>query len=280
MNTVGLTRKRWSSPEKYRRIDRSRFSARWSTVVGTTLGWTPSGTTSVAKNRWITPSSGSSSSPRWSPTTRSGRSTSTLWYLSVCPLIPDTSPDESTTMKSAPSCLACSCKRGDAADHRQEVALRRRRADEVQRVGRRERLGLEILRASNDLQRDRRRRPHGLLTDIRVQDRRGPARRERSRQELARQRGLPGIHAADQEHRVLRSHRLVDERLVLVHIRLRVPPPRRPVARVRASIRPGRPLARTAVSRWSRWSSWALGSAHAFEPCLWSGCDRSRWRSS
>jgi hypothetical protein len=33
---------------------------------------------------------------------------------------------------------------------------------------------------------------------------------------------------------VLGPNRLVDERLVLVHIRLRVPPPRRPVARVRA----------------------------------------------
>ena len=38
-------------------------------------------------------------------------------------------------MKSAPSCLARSCRRGDAGHHRQEVALRRGRADEVQRVG-------------------------------------------------------------------------------------------------------------------------------------------------
>src|SRR6266511_5398219 len=49
MNTVGFTRHRWSSAEKYRRIADSRFSARCSTEVGTTSGWTPSETTSVEK---------------------------------------------------------------------------------------------------------------------------------------------------------------------------------------------------------------------------------------
>ena len=56
---------------------------------------------------------------------------------------------------------------------------------------------------------------------------------------------------------MLGSHRLVDERLVLVHIRLRVPPPGgRSHACVRLSGR-GDPSAGRPSLGWSRWSSWS-----------------------
>ena len=47
------------------------------------------------------PMMGSSSSPRSSAITRSGRISSHKWYLRVCPTTPATIPDVSTTISSA-----------------------------------------------------------------------------------------------------------------------------------------------------------------------------------
>ena len=85
MKTVGFTRQRWSGTPKYRRIASSRRTARSSTEVERTSGGTGSETTSVEKKRRTIPRIGSSSSPRWSPITTSGRSSSTLWYLRIWP---------------------------------------------------------------------------------------------------------------------------------------------------------------------------------------------------
>ena len=141
-------------------------------------------------------------------------------------------------------------------------------------------------------------RSSGLANDL-ERDRRAAARRSSVRRPASRSaaeprpprarppgapadgRGLAGIHAADRQHRVLGPHRLVDERLVLVHIRLQVPHPggRSPTRACGLSgpgtPPPGQPSLGDLDGRHG-----ARGSAHAFEPCLWSGCDRSRWCSS
>ena len=85
MKTVGFTRQRCSGTPKYRRIASSRRTARSSTDVERTSGGTGRVTTSVEKNRRMIPRMGSSSSPRWSPMTTSGRSCSTLWYFRIWP---------------------------------------------------------------------------------------------------------------------------------------------------------------------------------------------------
>src|SRR3546814_13718729 len=60
---------------------------------------------------------------------------------------------------------------------------------------------LQVLRAPNDLQRDRRRGADRLLTDVRIEEGRGPARSECRCEQLPGQGAFPGVHTADQEHR-------------------------------------------------------------------------------
>ena len=105
---------------------------------------------------------------------------------------------------------------GERGDERQQVALRRGRPDEPEGVGLRERLGLEVLERAHVLEPDGGRRTDGLLAGVAVEERRGAAGLEGGAQHRLREGRLPGVEAADQEHRAMVPHGALHEHVMLV----------------------------------------------------------------
>ena len=83
MNTVVFTRQRKSGGGKYDRNRASRYDTRSSTERSRIPGATLSPVTGIEKKRATVERIGSSSSPRWKPTTASGRTSWSLRYLST-----------------------------------------------------------------------------------------------------------------------------------------------------------------------------------------------------
>ena len=194
-----------------------------------------------------------------------------LVVLEHLPVDPRNHPGRVHDDEVRPHLLGLFVQGGHPRDDRQQVALRRRGADERQRVGARERLRFEVLGPAQDLQRDRGGRPDRLLADVRVQERRGtpsraplgagPARGWSFRCRARRSAGRCAW-CEPPRRRAPRARSL--------------PPPgaRRTVERMR--LPGGGPPLRPAVSRWSRVSAWGVPalltrSNRAYGPS-WSVC--------
>ena len=101
-------------------------------------------------------------------------------------------------------------------DNREHVPLRRRGADEVEAVRVVHGLDLHVFGGADELQADRRRGPHRLLSHVDVDERGDLAGLGRGTGHGAAERGLPGVEPADQHDGAGLLDGPLDEGLVLV----------------------------------------------------------------